>query len=166
MLAVLRGVLYALNRSNGQTKWAVRVGVDTTDLPVRVPAAVGIPERILVVSADAKTVTAFDSEGGQVWQYQLGGECLGRPLIVDQLAYFPTYDGKVHEIELVQGKLLGTFDLGQPLTVGGVRDPNTNLLYFPADDFCVYVLDVSQQPKKCVAVLIHRSSCGVAAERR
>jgi outer membrane protein assembly factor BamB len=153
VLALVRGVLYALNRSNGQTKWAVRVGVDTTDLPVRVPAAVGIPERILVVSADAKTVTALDADGVQVWQYDMGAECLGQPLIVDQLAYLATYDGKVHEIELSQGKLLGIFDLGQPLTVGGVRDPNSNLLYFPADDFCVYVLDVSQQPKRCVAVL-------------
>ncbi len=153
VLAVVRGVLYALDRADGQIKWWVRVGVDTTDLPVRVPAAVGIPERILVVSADAKTVTALDSEGAQVWQYRIDAECLGRPLIVDQLAYLATYDGKVHEIELSRGKLLGIFDLGQPLTVGGVRDPNTNLLYFPADEFCVYVLDVSQQPKRCVAVL-------------
>ena len=73
VLAVVRGVLYALNRSNGQTKWAVRVGVDTTDLPVRVPAQVGLPERILVVSADAKTVTALDANGDQVWQYPMGG---------------------------------------------------------------------------------------------
>jgi hypothetical protein len=153
VLAVVRGVLYALGRTNGQTKWAVRVGVDTPDLPVRVPAAVGIPERILVLSADAKTVTALDADGVQVWQYGMGAECLGRPLIVDQLAYLATYDGKVHEIELARGKLLGVFDLGQPLTVGGVRQANTNLLYFPADDFCIYVLDVSTQPKRCVAVL-------------
>jgi outer membrane protein assembly factor BamB len=153
VLAVVRGVLYALNRTNGRTKWVVRVGVDTTDLPVRVPAAVGVPERILVLSADAKTVTAFDADGVQVWQYGMGAECLGRPLIVNQLAYLATYDGKVHEIELGQGKLLGVFDLGQPLTVGGVRDPNTKLLYFPADDFCVYVLDVTSQVKRCVAVL-------------
>ncbi len=160
VLAVVRGVLYALNRTNGQTKWAVRVGVDTTDLPVRVPAAVGIPERILVLSADAKTVTAFDADGVQVWQYHMGADCLGLPLIVDQLAYLATYDGKVHEIELARGRLLGVFDLGQPLTVGGVRQANTNLLYFPADDFCVYVLDVSAQPKKCVAVLYTNHPAG------
>jgi outer membrane protein assembly factor BamB len=159
-LAVVRGVLYALNRTNGRTKWAVRVGVDTPDLPVRVPAAVGLPERILVLSADAKTVTALDADGVQVWQYRMGADCLGRPLIVDQLAYLATYDGKVHEIELAQGKLLGVFDLGQPLTVGGVRDPNTNLLYFPADDFCVYVLDVSNQPKRCVGVLYTNHPAG------
>jgi outer membrane protein assembly factor BamB len=160
VLAVVRGVLYALNRTNGRTKWVVRVGVDTTDLPVRVPAAVGVPERILVLSADAKTVTAFDADGVQVWQYRMGAECLGRPLIVNQLAYLATYDGKVHEIELGQGKLLGVFDLGQPLTVGGVRDPNTKLLYFPADDFCVYVLDVTSQVKRCVAVLYTGHAAG------
>ena len=160
VLAVVRGVLYALNRTTGQTEWAVRVGVDTTDLPVRVPAQVGLPERILVTSADAKTVTALDANGDQVWQYRMGAECLGRPLIVDQLAYLATYDGKIHEIELAQGKLLGVFDLGQPLTVGGVREPNTSLLYFPADDFCVYVLDVATQPKKCVAILYTNHPAG------
>ncbi len=160
VLAVVRGVLYALNRADGRTKWAVRVGVDTTDLPVRVPAQVGLPERILVVSADAKAVTALDADGVPVWQYALDAECLGRPLIVDQLAYLATYDGKVHEIELAQGKRLGVFDLGQPLTVGGVREPNTSFLYFPGDDFCVYVLDVSARPKKCAAILYTNHAAG------
>ena len=52
------------------------------------------------------------------------------------------------------------FDLGQPLTVGGVREPNTSLLYFPADDFCVYVLDVATHPKKCVNILYTHHPAG------
>src|SRR5262249_52426580 len=59
--------------------------------------------------------------------------------------------GEVYEIELAQGTLRGWFELGQPLSVGGVRQKGTNLVYFPADDSCVYVLDVER--KKCEAVL-------------
>ena len=152
-LAVARGVLYALKQTNGETKWAVRVGVDTTALPVRVPATEVSPERILVPSADALTLAALDPEGIQRWEYHLSGQCIGRPLVIGNLAYVPTYDGKVHVIELAQGKLKGVYDLGQPLTAGGARQPETNLLYFPADDFCVYVLDVSENVQRCVAVL-------------
>ena len=158
-LALARGVLYALKSTNGDTKWAVRVGVDTTALPVRVPATAASPERILVPSADDESLSAFDADGKGLWTYRLGEKCLGRPLVIGNLAYVPTYDhkakgedgGKVYVIELAQGKLTGVYDLGQPLTCGGVRQPGTNLLYFPADDFCVYVLDVQQQ--RCVNVL-------------
>jgi outer membrane protein assembly factor BamB len=151
VLALSRGVLYALNRTNGQVKWVVRVGVDDTALPIRVPEKEGVPERILVPSADARTLDALDADGERLWQYRLAKECIGRPLVVGNLAYLATYDGKVHEIELAQGKLLGVYDLGQPLTVGGVRDPATGLLYFPGDDFCVYVLD--PRKRQCDQVL-------------
>ena len=151
VLALVRGVLYALYQTTGQTKWALRVGVNATALPVRVPATEISPELVLVPSADALTLAALDADGRRQWEYKLSDKCLGRPLVIGNLAYVPTYDGKVHEIELAQGKLKGVYDLGQPLTSGGALQPGTNLLYFPADDFCVYVLDVKE--RRCVAVL-------------
>ncbi len=141
VLAVSRGILYALARTNGRIKWAVRVGVDATELPVRVPAAQGVPERILVVSADDKALDALDGDGARLWRYRMAAPCIGRPLVVGNVAYLADYDGNVHEVELAQGKLLGIYPLGQRLTVGGARDPNSGLLYFPADDFCVYEID-------------------------
>ncbi len=151
VLALVRGVLYGLEETTGETKWALRVGVDVTDLPVRVPATEISPERILVPSADALTLAALDANGERLWEYRLSDKCIGRPLVIGNLAYVPTYDGKVHEIELSQGKPKGVYDLGQHLTSGGALQPGTNLLYFPADDFCVYVLDAKEH--HCVAVL-------------
>jgi outer membrane protein assembly factor BamB len=150
-LALARGVLYALSRTNGKVKWLVRVGIDTTALPVRVPATAASRERILVLSADTETLTALDSEGNQLWEYRLGAPCLGRPVVVDQLAYLATYKGEVHEIELAGGRLIGRFHLGGRLSVGGARQEGTNLVYFPADEACVYVLDVSEH--QCKAIL-------------
>ena len=118
VLALVRGVLYALYETTGRTKWALRVGVDATALPVRVPATEISPERILVPSADALTLAALDADGNRLWEYKLSDKCIGRPLVVGNLAYVPTYDGKVHEIELAQGKLKGVYDLGQHAHVG------------------------------------------------
>ena len=151
VLAVSRGILYGLARTSGKIRWAVHVGVDTTALPVRVPESEGVPERILAPSADAKALDALDGEGRRLWRYRMGAPCIGRPLVVGPVAYLASYDGNVHEIELAQGKLLGVYPLGQPLTVGGVRDPDSGLLYFPADAFCVYEIDPAQH--KCTHVL-------------
>ncbi len=160
VLSQARGVLYAHNQKTGRVHWATRVGIDSTTLPVRLPATPINPERILVFSADSNTLTAFDSNKRIVWQYPLGTPCLGRPLIVDQQkkAYIPTFDGQIHEIELINGTLLGKFQLGEGerLTVGGAHQhlEGTDLLFFPADEGCVYVLDVSpRKPKQCVAIL-------------
>ena len=80
VLALVRGVLYALRHNDGKAVWAMRVGIDTNLLPVRVPAVAGSPERILVLSADTKTLTALDAEhdGQELWRYPLSEPCSGR----------------------------------------------------------------------------------------
>jgi outer membrane protein assembly factor BamB len=151
VLALVRGVLYALKQSNGELKWAIRVGVDTTVLPHRVPASAVSRERLLVLSADAQTLTALDDDGQQLWEYHVGQAVLGRPVIIGQRAYLAAYDGWVHEIELAEGQLLGRYSLGQRLTSGGAREGDSKRIYFPADDSCIYVLDVGEQ--RCVHIL-------------
>src|SRR5262249_3217606 len=60
--------------------------------------------------------------------------------------------GRVEGVEIMQGHQLGYFELpDQRLTVGGVWQPDTDLLYVPGDGQTVYVLDVVQ--KKCVATV-------------
>jgi outer membrane protein assembly factor BamB len=152
-LALVRGVLYWLKQSDGEVKWAVRVGADTTALPLRVPASAGSSERILVLSADdtASHLTAYDTDANVLWRYRLTKPCLGQPVLVGPRAYLATTDGQVHEIELAAGKVLGRYQLDQPLLLGGVREPNSNRVYFPADDSCIYVLDV--QKRRCLNIL-------------
>jgi hypothetical protein len=159
VLALVRGVLYALKQSNGKVKWATRVGIDTTALPLRVPASPASPELLLVLSADTQTLTALDLNGVQQWEYPVGQRVLGRPVIIDHRAYLAAYDGWVHEIELSGGELLGRWYLGQRLTRGGARENGSHRIYFPADDSCVYVLDVGPKVRRCVNILDegHRS---------
>src|SRR5205814_1029146 len=81
VLALARGVLYALDRSTGDLRWAMRVGIDTTTLPVALPATQFSPELFLVLSADRNTLMAVNAhDGTPLWQHQLKGACLGRPV--------------------------------------------------------------------------------------
>ncbi|MBY0526914.1 MAG: PQQ-binding-like beta-propeller repeat protein [Gemmataceae bacterium] len=164
VFALARGVLYALNEKDGSVRWARRVGIDMTTLPVRLPAGETNAELVLVLSSDTNTLTACDAFTGEAqWSYDLGQPCLGRPVIVGRRAYVATTstqkqrdgksreEGRVHEIEIVKGTVLGEYRLGLPLTGSGARQEGTNLLYFPADRGYVYVLDVDK--KQCVAML-------------
>lgn len=159
VLALVRGVLYALRQADGAVQWAVRVGIDTTTLPVRVRATPGSPELILVLSADTYTLTALDTGGRQVWKYRLTAPSLGRPVIIKDRAFLSTFDGQVHEIELARGLLLGRYTLGEgvKLSAGGVHQPGTNLIYFPADEFCFFVLDVENHTCETILYTKHRS---------
>jgi PQQ-like domain len=157
-LALVRGVLYAKSVTNGEVRWAVRVGIDTTALPVRVPATASAPEIILVLSSDDATLTARDVQGPPLWRYPLGAAVLGKPVVVDRRAYLATYSGEVHEIELNEGKLLGRYLLGQRLTLGGSHEPGTRRIFFPADAGCVYVLDVAKQ--ECQQIVYSRHPSG------
>src|SRR5262249_45591814 len=169
--ALARGVLYALAEKDaqaekhGQILWATRVGIDTARLPVRVPATQVNPEIVLVLSSDTNMLIARRvQDGAALWQHQLPAPCLARPVIVERdirdpqggvihsrRAYVPTVDGRVQEIEIVKGGLIGEYLCGLPLLVGGAREPGSNLLYFPADRGYVFVLDVGLG--HCVGVL-------------
>lgn len=159
VLAQARGVLYALEPERGQVRWVRRVGVDTSLLPLRVPASTVAPELVLVLSTDSKTLTGVEALTGAVlWQHTLGDVCVGQPVLVDRHVFVPTLSGTVEEIETTQGRLQGYYALGQPLTAGGVRQPGTSLVVFPAESFCIYVLDVAK--RECAAVLYTQHAPG------
>ncbi len=176
VFSLARGVLYAHSQSNGQELWRTRVGIDTTALPIRLPATEISKERVLVLSSETNTLTARDVRTGEAaWRYELESPCLGRPVVVRQSrtvgemsggrAFVPTYDGKVHVIDVVGGQLLGWYELGKALTVGGVEQRVTlgaenkpeekRFLYLPADERYIFVLDIadSARGQPCVAVI-------------
>jgi outer membrane protein assembly factor BamB len=158
VLALVQGVLYALDRNSGDWRWAARVGIDTTTLPVRLPSTPSSPELFLVLSADGNMLMALAAEDGSIrWRQALSAPCLGRPVVVGQYAYVPTYDGRVQEIETAKGALLGYFELRQPLSMGGAWQEGTDLIYVPGDSDNLYVLNTAalsrRGQKRCVAVL-------------
>src|SRR5262249_48965715 len=115
VFALAHGLLNALRQSDGHRLWATRVGVDMTRLPVRLPAREGLPERVLVLSTDCNTLTARDVWNSHaLWQHRLQAPCLSRPVLVGNKAYIPCVNGRIDEIETVEGKLLGWYDVDEP----------------------------------------------------
>jgi hypothetical protein len=159
VLALARGVLHALDTGNGRIRWARRVGVDATGLPVRLPPTPLSPDRILVLSQDGKALLAVDADSGAArWRHPLAAPCPGRPVLVGDRILIPTSSGRVDEVEAAGGRLVGYYDLGEPLLGEGAHQAGTSLLYVPADSFSVFVLDVAQ--RSCAAVLYSEHPSG------
>jgi hypothetical protein len=159
VFAVARGVLYVLEPEHGAIRWALRVGVDVTTPPLWISPTAVSPELVLVLSSDGRTLSARDAAtGAPLWRHRLSSPCLCRPVLVGARAYLPTYGGRVEEVETAGGRLLGYYELGQPLTAGAVHQPGTSLLYVAADSFAVYALDLDR--RTCAAVLYTGHSSG------
>jgi hypothetical protein len=151
--ALANGVLYALTQRDGKFIWATRVGRDSTTLPVRWSSSELGGEVALVISSDSSHwLTARDVLTGQErWRYDLKAPCLAKPVLLGVRAFVPTYDGRVHEVDLVSGKSPGSYEVGLPFTVGGTPEEGSDRIYFPADSQYVYVFNVRQ--RKCVGIL-------------
>ena len=159
VLALARGVLYALDPANGELRWARRLGIDTHLLPLRVPADELTPELVLALSSDQRSLSALIAATGQVlWRTPLAEACVGQPVRIGRLVLVPTLAGRIEQIEIAEGRPVGSYHVGQPLTLGGVRQPGTPLVYFPADEFCLYVIDVTK--RSCTNILYTRHAAG------
>jgi outer membrane protein assembly factor BamB len=152
VLVLVRGVLYALEPGTGQVRWIRRVGIDTTELPLWLPATPARPATVLVCAAGVGGLMALDAGDGSLrWAQMLPEPCTGKPALLGDRAFVACRGGSVFEIETNGGRRLGAYDLGQPLTHGGIHHPGTNLVYFAADRMCVYALDVGA--RRCVGIL-------------
>jgi hypothetical protein len=152
VLGQARGVLYAFEPGRGDVGWATRVSIDAQSLPLHLSRTASSPELVLALTPDNSTLTALEADRGTVvWRQRLKGACLGDPVLVGKRIFVATDRGHVEEIDAAVGKLLGSYNLGEPLVVGGVQQPWTQLVYFPADSHSVYVLDVAR--RQCAGIL-------------
>jgi hypothetical protein len=159
VLALVRGVLYAFDPAGGRLRWARRVGVDATSLPLRLPATAVSPERFLVLSEDGKSLAALEAASGRsLWRQALTAPCPGRPVVVGGHAFVPTAAGRLDEIETTGGRLVGYYELGEALLGEAAHQPGTDLLYVPADSFSIYVLDLAK--RSCPAILYSEHPSG------
>jgi outer membrane protein assembly factor BamB len=159
VLALVRGVLYALDPTTGLVRWVRRVGVDNTELPTWLPANAVAPAGLLLCESgtypDGRSsyrLVALNAESGTLrWAQELPEPGTGKPVIVGDRAFVACPSGAVYEIEITGGRRLGRYELGQSLRHGGLRHPNSTLLYFPGERSCLYALDVAAQ--RCTGIL-------------
>jgi len=152
-LSLADGVLYAFD-STGVHLWSRRLGIDSHRLPVSLKPSPTSPEAVIAISSIDNALIAIASRTGRVlWRYQPEGEQdLAASLTISRWqpapnkpprvrGLIPTESGEIHVLELVRGRRMGRFQTNVPMTVGGVFDPVTQLLYFPADSKRVFAID-------------------------
>jgi outer membrane protein assembly factor BamB len=164
VLAAARGLLIALDGRDGHRLWACRVGLDSGELPARIPPARGdAPELVLVAATDPPSLTARDAHtGAVVWYQRLEAPCLGRPVRSDAGQLFvPTAgrEGFVYDLDARTGLIRGRFETHQPLAAGGAYDAGTQRLYVPAHVQGVYVFSYESAPK-CEGMLATGHAAG------
>ncbi len=152
VLALARGVLYAFEPARGDLRYVRRLGVDTTVLPLRVPASDITPEMLLVLSSDTRALLGVETGSGRVlWRTGLSDACLAQPVLLDRVVLVPTLSGRIEEIDIIGGLRRGYYELDQPSLVGGARQPDTSLVYVAGESECIYVLDVTR--RQCAGIL-------------
>ncbi len=162
-LALVRGVLHGLNPKTGEVVWARRVGVDSTHLPGRFPAETHTPPSCLVCSSDERTVSLVKlSDGGSLWIQELDDVVVGRPVAYGDSVFLATYGGKVTELDRRSGRKVGTYPLGQRLRLGGIRQPETPFIFFPAEETCIYVIDAEKRENLTTAFTMHPAGATIA----
>ncbi len=140
-----RGTLYSLNPGDGSVAFAV-----TVDGPiVAAPAVVrgfpepGAPPKVFVGTTAGTLYTLFADDGTEAWRFRAGGPITGTPGFIMPCFFVGSGDGKVYDIEEVDGRPV-------PSWIATVGSPvNTSLtlangvLYFGADDSKLHALDAA-----------------------
>jgi outer membrane protein assembly factor BamB len=146
VLAVARGLLYALDGRSGKRLWIGRVGLDAGGLPLRIPPRGEEPELVVVAGTDPPSLTARELRTGAVrWHQPLEAPVLGRPVLAGNRLLAPTSGstGFVYDLDPRDGHLRGRFATHQSFAAGGAFDAATGRLYVPTHAQYVYVFSFS-----------------------
>src|SRR6185369_16736768 len=73
------------------------------------------------------------------WSFETGGDVSSQPIVVDQVVYFGSWDGKEYAVDANTGKKIWDFDIKVPSRSGAAFA--NGVLYFGALDGQLYALD-------------------------
>lgn len=170
VLALAQGVLYAFSE-RGEFLWARRLGIDSYRLPQRFEASLIAPAMLVAISTDDNSLVAIEEATGRLlWRFPAGGDLAAPPTVVhlfdgpnDKVGrvrgLMPTATGEIRCLELVLGRELCHFQVGEPITVAGTfnQDGKNPLVYFAAASKRVYAIDPraidDETRDPCVCVL-------------
>ncbi len=170
VLALAQGVLYAFS-NQGEFLWARRLGIDSYRLPQRFEANLFAPAMLVAISTDDNSLLAIEEATGKLlWRFPAGSDLAAPPTIVhlyngpnDKVGrvrgLLPTADGEIRCLEMVLGRELCRFHIGEPMTVAGTynQESKNPLVYFPAASKRVFAIDPraidDEARDPCVSVL-------------
>ena len=146
--ALSDGLVTGLDGANGAPLWQVPVG-HSSPFPPQVIA--GGDASILVVDAVHDELIRLDGKSGKLaWRQELGERVVDPPLVLGNQVYQATPSGKILAIDLSNGSLRGTLNVGRRLARSPVVDESGEHLYVLGEEDCLFVL--AREPLACQAV--------------
>lgn len=129
------GSAYAINTSDGTTRWVGR----NPGGSVNSPAIVG--DRLICASVSGRVTALNTADGKEAWAVQTGRTFTGSPAAVDQTIYVANHGGYVYCINAANGKVKWKVRLGGPC-VGGIAADDKGC-YLGAQDKYFYALNAT-----------------------
>lgn len=116
--ADIDGEVFALDKSNGKTRWSV-------ELDVPLSAGVGLsPGAVLVGSYKGELIALSRDDGQELWRAQLSSEILSEPAASASVAVATANDGRLYGVDMATGAIKWMYESVQPvLTLRGTSAP-------------------------------------------
>ena len=146
--AIADELAFGLDGATGAPLWQVPVGLSSPFAPI--PIAGGDPAALLVDARYDELIRLDGRTGKLVWRQEIGERLNEPPLILGNEVIVATPSGKLLFLDLKNGSVRGTLNLGRPLTRSPVADESGVHLYQLADEDCLFILD--RDPPACTAV--------------
>jgi outer membrane protein assembly factor BamB len=146
--AIADGLAFGLDSVTGAPLWQSPVGLSSPFPPV--PIIGGGPSALVIDARYDELVRVDGRTGKTVWRQTLGEAVNEPPMVSGNSAIVATPGGKILFLDLANGGLRGTLNLGRPLTKAPVADESGSHLYVLGDEDCLFVLD--RDPPACARV--------------
>lgn len=158
ILTVNQGILYALDRTQGNVLWIKRLGVDVESPPLEFSNNQSTDASLITLEDNGTSLSALDKSGGTLWKTSLGGTCLAGITLWHNTALIPCLEGFLVEVELAGGNILGRWNLGQALLHPLCIPHDSNAGFIPADPGHILCLDLAT--KKCTGIIASNHALG------
>ena len=146
--ALAQGIAFGLDGLTGKPLWQFPVGLSSPFPPV---ALRGDEPSAVFVDARHQELVRLDGRTGKLlWRLELGERVKAPPLVAGNQLVLPTPTGRLLLINVANGELQGSLNLGRPLAVTPVTDENGQYFYVLADSAVLFI--ISREQKACVAV--------------
>ena len=146
--ALAQGLAFGLDGLTGKPLWQAPVGLSSPFPPV--PLRGDEPSAVAVDARHQELVRIDGRTGKLLWRLALGERVKSPPLVAGNQLVLATPSGRLLLINVANGELQGSLNLGRPLGVTPVADENGQYFYVLADSAVLYV--VSREQKACVTV--------------
>lgn len=139
------GIMTLLNATDGEILWT---DDDIADHP-HSSVALDPEHNVFVVGANDGVLYAWDLDTNERrWTTHKNGAIKGPILLHDGAAYFGSWDGHLHRVDVADGRIDWTFRAGGKIMPGPALDWDTMTIYTGSHDDHVYAVDAETGTQK------------------